>query len=87
MRTVYKYELAEPLAAEQTLMMPRHAEPVHVEVQGDRVCLWACVDTAELPEARRFLLTGTGQPVPAGWKYAATWQQPPFVWHLWEAIE
>lgn len=67
-----------------TLEIPMPAHIVHVAMQGDQPCLWAVVD----PEGRKakasFIIVGTGQEIPPleMFKFVASFQQPPFVWHL-----
>jgi uncharacterized protein YbdZ (MbtH family) len=65
-----------------TLEIPDGYRILHVEMQGKSPCLWAIVDEARPPSQTRFALFGTGFEVPAGWEHVGTFQQPPYVWHL-----
>lgn len=70
-----------------TLMMPRGARVLSVQVQRERPCLWALVD--ESTEARRyFKLVGTGHEFEStGWRFLGTFQMHDgaLVWHLFES--
>jgi hypothetical protein len=75
MKKIYKYSLA--LTDTQFVELPLGAEILTVQMQGDRLCLWAMINT--LPEAikknRRIEIIGTGNPVPTGdLKYISTFQ-------------
>jgi len=61
MQTIWKYPLETTDV--QTVMMPKGAKPLTVAVQGSQVCLWALVDSEADPEARDFVIYGTGHPV------------------------
>jgi hypothetical protein len=67
---------------------PQGAQIVHVERQGEQVCLWAIVDTLAERVEREFQVFGTGHELPSPEKatYVATWQEGPFVWHLFEML-
>jgi hypothetical protein len=64
--------------------MPRGATIRHVAPQGDSVMMWAECDDMLLKEIRRFVVTGTGDQIPAGSEWRGTWLNGRFVWHLWE---
>lgn len=81
MRTVHKYQFS---VATSYIEMPRHAEILLVALQGSTPTMWAAVNTAEQTVTRKFVVTGTGQPVKDGLRHVASFQDPPFVWHLWE---
>lgn len=62
MKAVYKYELSP---GENVLVMPVGAEVLTVQLQRDRACLWAVVDTNETAtEKRGFIIAGTGHQLP-----------------------
>ena len=65
------------------LPLPFGAKVLLVEMQGEQPCIWAMVEASNTPEARTFSVVGTGHPLPNG-EYIGTFQQPPFVWHLFE---
>lgn len=82
MRTIWKYPIGESF----TLSMPTGARVVHAERQGQTLCLWAEVETTAAPAERTFEVVGTGHPIPAGAVHVHTWQDPPYVWHLYEVL-
>lgn len=84
MLTVHKYEI--PGAHVFSLSMPEGSEIVLVEAQGDTGMIWAKVDTDRPHVSRRFYVSGTGHPVAKSdfSNHVASFQAPPFVWHLWE---
>lgn len=81
MITVYKYpfEIGDVV----TLTLPRDFEVVLVECQEGVPCLWARIDTSKPLYNTKFLLTGTGHPVPRSFAHVASFQHGPFVWHMW----
>lgn len=69
------------------LEMPKGSHIVLVEPQEEQPCIWAEVDSEAPMELRTFLLFGTGHAVVNSdfASHVASFQQPPFVWHLYEA--
>lgn len=89
MKTIWKFPLA--VMDRQRVMMPKGAELLTVQRQGDRACMWAIVNGEAEMETRIFDIYGTGNPMPElvmgdTRKYVGTFQAPPFVWHLFEII-
>lgn len=77
----YPFEIADRFV----LQLPQGARVLSVELQDEQPCLWAMVNAESTEELRRFALVGTGHLLPNGIStYIATFQQPPFVWHLFE---
>lgn len=70
-----------------TVQMPMGARVLTLQLQDGEPTLWAIVDPRQVTETRAFVIVGTGQPVPdnAG-PYVGTWQWPPMVFHLFEAV-
>lgn len=68
--------------------MPKGAKLLAVQLQGDTPCLWAEVDPGAKKESRLFAVFGTGNQMPRemGYSdvYVGTFQEGPFVWHLYE---
>lgn len=62
-RRVYKYGF--DITDEITITMPKGAEILHVDAQGQGAFVWARVDPDAEPEKRRFRLAGTGHDLPA----------------------
>lgn len=83
MTTIWKFPF--PILGDFVLQMPADAEILFVDVQDGQPCMWAAVSNIGAQKDRRFCITGTGHPVPDGAQHVASFQQPPFVWHLWEA--
>jgi len=85
MLTIYKYPIK--IADFQTIDLHRHARILSVQIQDDQPMLWALVDPSLGLVTRYFQTVGTGNSV-AGVLYwsthIATFQLPPFVWHLFE---
>jgi len=89
MKRICKYELPIRGGEKLDLELPQGASIVHVERQNDIPCMWVLFTPGTrkpfATERRRFYLVGTGDwPMPDTWEYRATWQEPPFVWHLFE---
>jgi len=88
MKTIWKF----PIAAVTSLRvdMPKGAEILTLQRQGDDACLWAIVDPNAEKKARYFEIHGTGNPMYSDMgverKYIGTFQVPPFVWHVFERI-
>ncbi len=60
MKSVWKFAL-HPFAS---LSMPVGAKALSVHAQNNEICLWAEVDTDAEKESRKFVVVGTGHPVP-----------------------
>jgi hypothetical protein len=81
MQTIYKYPFQ--VDDEVRIEMPENARVLHVGLQGAQPCLWAMVDPENRPVIHRFRVFGTGHPMPtAVGEHVATFQQGPFVWHM-----
>lgn len=74
MKTVWKYPLA--VTDTQFVQMPKGAQLLTVQPQGDAVCLWARVEDTNKPETRIIGIAGTGYPLPDDTKldYIGTFQ-------------
>jgi hypothetical protein len=87
MKTIWKFTLA--LTDSQRIEMPEETEILTVQLQGETIQLWAVVDLHEpaKTEMRTFEIHGTGNPISDGMReYIGTFQQPPFVWHVFERV-
>jgi len=74
MKRIYKYELkADPGFV---VNMPKYAEILCVQVQGDTPCIWASVDPDEPMQSRVFEIVPTGSAIPdyAKLNYLGTFQ-------------
>lgn len=86
MRTIWKFPI--DLGDLVTVVMPAGATVIHVDTQGGHLTMWAEVDSRHAPEERHFVVVGTGHPVPdLADEHVASWQQGPFVWHLYTVGE
>lgn len=98
MRTIWKFPLTEK---ECDIEMPMGSNVLTVQVQGDKMCVWANVDPdTDEKETRRFACVGTGRPIPsmaldyigtvqldnAGIGDEAMVQTPTIVWHIFEVL-
>lgn len=86
MKTIWKFrfKIVSPLR----ISMPKGAEVLTVQNQDGAGCLWAVVNPENELESRYFEIFGTGQAMYEDMaverKYIATFQQPPYVWHVFE---
>jgi hypothetical protein len=63
MKTIWKFILLPDESDPHRVTvegMPKFAKPIHVESQGEALCLWAEVDTTQPVEKREFYVFGTG---------------------------
>lgn len=60
MKTIWKYELAGP---EKPVAMPKGAQILTAQMQGDRFCVWALVDPDAPKVNRSFRIYMTGQDI------------------------
>lgn len=86
MRTIYKY----PLKITDVQEIEMFEDPVvrFVAVQGGQLCIWVEVDTKAPKMLSRFVIVGTGNPMPdddddACLLHCGSVQMGPFVWHVY----
>ena len=83
-RRIWKFELK--VTDQQFVSMPKDPEILSVQYQGQQLCVWAMVEPENVKKPYRFLIFGTGSPLPnEHWgTYLATVQDPhrPLVWHV-----
>lgn len=85
MDTIWKFPLT--LTDVQEIILPAGARLLTVQLQDNVPCLWALVnDYIGLTQVRTIEIHGTGNPIEGNHqrRYIATFQQPPFVWHVFE---
>ena len=71
----------------QTLLIPRKAEGLSVQIQRGHICLWVKVNPNAPTEERTFIIRGTGHPLPEGkLSHIGSVQQHDFVWHVFEVL-
>ena len=88
MKTVYKY----PIIATDDIVinLPKGAEVLCVQTQGNEPFIWALVDPEEPLEPRRFRMAGTGHPIEeTDLTYRGTFQLQggALVFHLFERCD
>lgn len=87
MNTIWKFTLT--LTDRQEITLPAGAQLLTVQLQDGEPRLWALVDGyVGLTQVRTIEIHGTGNPIESGpqRQYVATFQQPPFVWHVFERL-
>lgn len=84
MRTIHKYALFYLAESNFNILMPKSAKILTLQCKAGEPCLWAEVDTFEGKVERTFRFVGTGHLVPDSGEYVGTFQDLPFVWHLYE---
>lgn len=85
--TVYKYQLSAKV--ETRVELPKGAQVLKIDIQGNAVCLWAMVDPDAEKEARTFEVFGTWHSMPvANRLFINTFfaQSGTFVFHAFERI-
>lgn len=84
--TIWKFVL--PFLGEGVIQMPAVSSVLHVGAQGGHICVWALVSPTAPEEQRRFLIAGTGHPLPSegSWSYIGSVQQDEHVWHIFEPV-
>ena len=86
-RSIFKYEIS--VDQDTQLKMPKHAEILHVQSQGDHVRMWVLVNTEAETELRRFTIFGTGWPIEddrLSYVGTALTMGGGLVWHVFEYI-
>lgn len=82
MKKVFKYPFN---IGAFNLEMPYGAKILHVTDQNGTPCLWAEVSPDGQHELRRFVIQGTGHPIPEDGRFhVKTFLSGDFVWHLYE---
>lgn len=84
-KTVYKYPF--DVSDDVVVKMPDDAEILKVDHQDGQPTIWALVDTESPAVMRRFIVRGTGHPVPDGVEHVGSFFHGPFIWHLFEDPE
>lgn len=86
---VYKYILVLH-GNVQTSTMPKDAKILSVQIQSDRITVWALVDVNATAVSRKsFLVVGTGHDIQEPIEtlmFLGTVQTGQFVWHVFEVV-
>ena len=82
MRTIYKYQI---VFGKFNVWLPKDHKIIKVDYQKDMgPYFWALINQDSPQSGYTFEVLGTGQSIPNNYIYAGTWQEPPFVWHLFQ---
>jgi len=90
-KVIWKFPLE--LTEIQEFPMPKDAQVLTLQMQNGIPCLWFMVgQDASETQTRTFEIHGTGNPFVLEEKgvergYIGTFQQPPYVWHVFERYE
>lgn len=87
MKSIWKFPITKRMNeyGAYEVLMPSDHKILSVQVQGDVPCIWAEVDPESEVKAKTLFIVGTGKYVPdAVTRFIGTFQQSPFVWHLYE---
>lgn len=83
---IWKYPI--PVTDHFEIEMPGAAQVISVQIQQGKPFIWAIVGPNITPAPRKFRLVGTGNDfklMPTD-KFIGTFQDGPFVWHLFEIL-
>lgn len=85
MKTVWKYEISMGL---NKIEMPEGAAILTVQMQREKPCLWALVDSSKEKETRQFCIYGTGHKIANDVIYVNTFQveNGTYVFHVFEIV-
>lgn len=72
MKVIYKYPLA--ITDVQSIEMPVRSEILCVQMQLDKPCIWAKVETDEPSDVKTIRIYGTGHPIDEDGQYIGTFQ-------------
>jgi hypothetical protein len=87
MKTIWKFPIE--CVDSQVIEIPHGAKILTAQFQGDKLCLWALVDTEEPKELRNILIYGTGHAMkPDNLRYISTYQVAGgrLIFHVFEEV-
>lgn len=83
-KQIWKYKLDGLISQ---IQIPIEAKVLTVQTQNEQPHIWALVNPNNEMETRKFTVIGTGHPFDdTNMKYIGTFQDGPFVWHLFENV-
>lgn len=84
--TIYKYPIE--ITDSQAVLIPVDAKLLTVQIQNEKLCLWAMFDEKKhISKLRTIEVFGTGNLIPPGNRvYISTVQDGVFVWHIFERL-
>lgn len=80
MRTNFKYIL-DDIGTTEIRFPSMPALPLYVDMQNNRWCLWAEVETEGEPVTLKIYQVGTGHGIPSGTSKIGVTKEARFVWH------
>lgn len=83
-RVIYKFPLQ---VGENLVEIPKGYAVKYFGSQETNLFIWATLDPEGRKISARFVVLGTGQPIPDGVYHVASTQVGPFVWHLFEEVD
>ncbi len=79
MKVIHKFPIND-----NALEIPHGGRIIHAGRDPHGVpCVWAEVDPEIRNAKQNFLVLGTGREVPPGWAHAASFNDGPFMWHVY----
>jgi hypothetical protein len=83
---IWKYQVPQNRLFE--IEMPAAAHILSVQMQQDKTCIWALVNPLLTKEMRKFQMVGTGHEFDLfpTHRFIGTFQDGPFVFHLFEIL-
>lgn len=86
MSVIWKFPLRLSGGEQLVRTMPTGAKPVRLAMQNGVPTLWCLCDEKAAQTDRRFVVVGTGHPVPEDYEYIGTCDDGPYVWHAFEVV-
>lgn len=89
-RSIWKFQIPFPatkLDPTFIVTLPRGWKFLTVQIQNDLPMIWFEVEPKAPMAAEIFVVTGTGHPFDDNRIYLGTWQEAPYVWHLYRIGE
>ncbi len=81
MNTIWKFPIA--ITDRQSIQMPAEFSILHVGLDPTgQPCIWAAVNAAAQKRAFEIVTVCTGNPLPHVGGYVGSFNQGPFVWHV-----
>jgi hypothetical protein len=83
-KQIWKYKLDGVISS---IEIPLDGKVLTVQIQNEVPHIWVLVNPENQVETRGFRVVGTGHPFDdTDSKYIGTFQDGPFVWHLFEMV-
>lgn len=85
MKTIWKYELT---VGKNKINLPWGSQVLTVQMQDGKPYIWVLLDPKEKEYPHIFEIYGTGHTIEDSQCniYIGTWQDGPYVWHLFKSI-